>query len=185
MELIRRARRRRGRQPVTHSAVIVPVPEAAPAFAAWELPPGGLGTAPGMPPHVTLLYPFIPPARLDADDVATLRRIVGAAPAFSFALRGVGRFEQVLYLAPEPAAPFVALTRALVQRWPEHPPYEGAYEDIVPHLTVVQGREPEGLVRLIEETLPRVAFASEAWLMVEGSDATWRMHTRCALMAGS
>jgi 2'-5' RNA ligase len=137
-----------------------------------------------MPAHVTLLYPFVPPERLSDAEVAALQRIVAATAGFSFALKAIGRFERVLYLAPDPAAPFVALTEAIVERWPEHPPYEGAYGEVVPHLTVVQGREPDGLVRLIAEALPLVACAAEVWLMVEGSDGTWRTHTRCALRAG-
>ena len=33
-------------------------------------------------------------------------------------------------------APFVALTRAIWEGWPEHPPYEGAHDEVIPHLTV-------------------------------------------------
>jgi 2'-5' RNA ligase superfamily len=161
--------------------VIVPVPEAAPAFEAWGLPPGGLGTPPGMPAHVTLVYPFVPPERLGDADVAALERIVASAPAFSFALRDVARFDRVLYLAPDPAAPFVALTRAIVRRWPQHPPYEGAYPEVVPHLTVVQGPEPAPLVPRMHEALPLSAYASEVWLMVERPDGAWGRHARCAL----
>lgn len=161
--------------------MIMPVPEAEPALEAWGLPPTGLGTAPGMPAHVTLLYPFVPPPRLYDADVDALRRIVVSACAFPFSLRDVGRFHRVLYLAPDPAAPFVALTRAIARRWPEHPPYEGAYADVVPHLTVVHGREPPSLVRRMHDTLPLRAYASEAWLMVQRGDGSWRLHTRCAL----
>lgn len=177
----RRWWRRRGERAERQSALIVPVREAAPAFEAWGLPPGGLGTAPGMPPHVTLVYPFIPLERLDDADVAALRRIVASSPAFSFALRDVARFDRVLYLAPDPAAPFVGLTGAIVERWPQHPPYEGAYAEAVPHLTVVQGREPVRLVSQMHEALPLSGYASEVWLMVERSDGMWAMHGRCAL----
>lgn len=163
------------------SAVIVPVPEAEPALEAWGLPRTGLGTPAGMPPHVTLLYPFVPAARLDDADVDALRRIVVSACAFSFSLGDVGRFRGVLYLAPDPAAPFTALTRAIAHRWPEHPPYEGAYAEFVPHLTVIQGREPASLARRIRDTLPLRAYASEAWLMVQRGDDRWRLHARCAL----
>ena len=34
---------------------------------------------------------------------------------------------------------FVAMTEALGQRFPDHPPYVGMFEKIVPHLTVAQG----------------------------------------------
>jgi 2'-5' RNA ligase len=134
-----------------------------------------------MPPHVTLLYPFVPQAQLDAATVAELRRIVATTSAFEFALTDLGRFPGVLYLAPEPAGPFVALTRAIVERWPEHPPYDGAYDTIVPHLTIVGGREPPSLVVDIEPTLPVLACASEVWVMVEGAGGTWTRHARLPL----
>lgn len=46
----------------------------------------------------------------------------------------------VVYLAPKPAALFIAFTQAVVERWPEHQPYGGAYEEIIPHLTVAYRR---------------------------------------------
>ena len=61
---------------------------------------------------------------------------------FDFLLARVERFPGVLYLAPQPAAPFVALTEALVRAFPQYPPFGGAHEHIVPHLTVAQGDEP-------------------------------------------
>ena len=42
----------------------------------------------------------------------------------------------VLYIAPEPDGPFRELTDALAQAFPEHPPYDGAFAEVVPHLTV-------------------------------------------------
>ena len=41
-----------------------------------------------------------------------------------------------VYLAPSPAAPFRQLTHELFRRFPEHPPYGGAFDDVVPHLSV-------------------------------------------------
>ena len=46
----------------------------------------------------------------------------------------------VLYLAPEPAEPFGALTEAFAAAWPEYPPYGGSFTDVVPHLTVAMAR---------------------------------------------
>ena len=43
---------------------------------------------------------------------------------------------RVLYLRPEPDAPFRAMTRVLVEAFPEHPPYRGKYPDPIPHATV-------------------------------------------------
>ncbi len=90
----------------------------------------------GVPAHITLLYPFMDPARIDASVRMRIDGVARATPAFAFRLARTGRFPGTLYLAPEPAAPFVALTRALAAAFPEHPPYGGRHPDVIPHLTV-------------------------------------------------
>ena len=93
----------------------------------------------GVPAHVTLLFPFRPAAQIDAAVRARVAAIAAAAEAFDFTLARTGRFDDTLYLAPEPAAPFVALTQALATAFPEHPPYGGLHRDVTPHVTVARG----------------------------------------------
>ncbi|MDX2834404.1 2'-5' RNA ligase family protein [Streptomyces scabiei] len=81
-----------------------------------------------------------------------------------------------MYLAPEPDAGFRCLTGAIVERWPEHPPFGGQFDDVVPHLTVAQGQD-EAVVEKIEAVLlaglPVVAWVSTVDLLVH--DGTrWR-----------
>lgn len=117
---------------------------------------------PGIPAHITLLYPFLPARSIDADTEAALAALLLEIPAFDFALAEIGRFPGVVYLAPEPAARFVALTETLVTRWPEQQPYGGDYPEVIPHLTVAYGAPiPDGLA----ERLPLTARAEEVWLM--------------------
>lgn len=142
-------------RPRSLTAVILPVP-------CLDGLTGPSARDAGMPAHVTLLYPFLPTRFVDSETERALGSLVLATPAFDFSLARVGRFPGVVYLAPEPAAPFRALTSALVARWPEHPPYGGAYPEVVPHLTVAHGEAvPEGLVA----RLPLRSQAREVWLM--------------------
>jgi 2'-5' RNA ligase len=159
------------------SALIVPVPEAEPLVSEWrrQFDPAAAG---GMPAHLTLLYPFVPPRRLDAAVERQLADLFGAFEPFRFRLVAVARFPGVLYLAPEPTERFTRLTAAIERRWPEHPPYEGAFETVVPHLTVAQGEEPEGLEATLAQSLPIEAEAREAWLMIEGEDRLWSRRQR-------
>jgi hypothetical protein len=137
------------------TTLIVPVPSAD-GLLAESLREDGL------PAHITLLYPFLTARAIGGETEQTLGALLGEIPAFDFELSKVGRFPGVVYLAPEPAAPFVALTRALVERWPERQPYGGAYEEIIPHLTVAYGETvPSGLA----ERLPLTARVEEVWLM--------------------
>ena len=66
----------------------------------------------GVPAHVTLLHPFMAPGSIDAA-VRRPPRVDrgGERPPFDYRLEAIRRFPETLYLAPEPAAPFVALTR--------------------------------------------------------------------------
>jgi 2'-5' RNA ligase len=84
-----------------------------------------------------VLYPFLPPDRVDDGVLAALRDVVAGVPRFDVMLTHVDWFtDTVVWLAPRPDRPFRELTSAVWQRFPETPPYEGAYADPVPHLTI-------------------------------------------------
>lgn len=123
---------------------------------------------PGLPHHVTVVFPFVRARAARRRLRRALQETFGEHPAFDFALTSVGRFPGVVYLAPTPAQPFVALTEAAVRRWPRHRPYGGAFAETVPHLTLVDhGPEPAGLLDRVQPLLPIAARAEEVWLMVQ------------------
>lgn len=95
--------------------------------------------AQGLAPHVTVLYPFLPEEEVTAPIRDRLSRLFAAHPAFETRFKAPGRFQSVVYLAPDPAAPFRTLTDAVARAFPDHPPYGGAYDETVPHLTLAQG----------------------------------------------
>jgi len=146
------------------SAVVVVVPEAGPAVGEWRMRYTGDAPA-GMPPHVTLLVPFVPPGRIDE----AAERL--AAP-FDVTFARADRFPGTAWLAPEPAEPFAAMVDALVARFPSFPPYGGRFGDIVPHLTVAQA-EFEVAVPELEARLPLRARAERALLLEQVSDERW------------
>jgi 2'-5' RNA ligase len=122
--------------PIT--ALVARVPEAEPWVGSLRErfdPSARLG----VPAHITVLAPFMPPDRVTPDVLRRIGRVLEELPAFSFELRKVGRFAATAYLAPEPATPFISLTRAVVAEFPEYPPYGGAHAGVVPHLTVADG----------------------------------------------
>ena len=82
---------------------------------------------------------------------ADLGQIAAAAEPFDLRLGRIGRFPGVVWLAPEPAAPFAALTDAVAARWPDRRPYEGAHDRVIHHLTVADGA-PDG-ARRFERTV--------------------------------
>lgn len=124
--------------PAPASAVVVCVPEAEPwvdDLRRRHDPVHALG----VPAHITVLHPFVAPAQLTPALLARLAAALAGVPAFDFSLAQVGCFAGVAYLAPVPAAPFVALTLAVAAAFPDCPPYGGEHDTLVPHLTVAQG----------------------------------------------
>ena len=173
------ARRRMRRLPA--SAVVVPVLAAADVVAL-----GATGSLPAdsVPAHVTVLYPFVPGPTLTDTDVDGLRHLAATTEPFAMNLAIVGRFPDVLYVAPErdAALRLVSLTEALAARWPSCPPYGGRFTAIVPHLTIYEGRsEPEGLEARVVAHLPIDATADELWLLVQDEHRRWSIRERFRL----
>jgi 2'-5' RNA ligase len=158
------------------STLAVPVPAAAEIIPAARASRG--------PPRITVLFPFVCPERIDGRLEREIERIARMAAPFEFALARVDRFPGVLYLAPAPSEPFKRLTAECVARWPEHPPYGGAYDEVVPHLTVAEGAEPPGLAEALGRELPLRAQATELALLVRDPGAGWSTRTVFALGGG-
>lgn len=163
------------------SALLVPVPEVEGLLG--DLHRGSSGTD-GLPPHVTVLFPFLEPASLEAPVLDRLASAFGRRRAFSFSLTGVDTFPGVVWLVPEPGRAFLELTEAVVELWPERVPYGDATLEVVPHLTVGRGRLRRRWRRTIEAALPIEARASEVLLMTEDADGTWTTSARFPLGAG-
>jgi 2'-5' RNA ligase len=165
------------------SALLLPVPEAEPSVRRHRFRYDAVALR-GVPAHITVLFPFMPPDKITDEVLGAVREVLTRYPAFRFSLTRLERFpEGALYLAPDPAEPFVRLTTALVKRFPRYRPYGGAYADVIPHLTVAQLPEAATVdeVSAIRSSLPIRSEAREILLMVEGDDRQWQMRSRFAL----
>ena len=83
------------------SAVIVPVPAVEPLVSRWR-------------------------RRFDDGVLARLGSVCATTAALEVVFSRLARFPNVLYLQPEPSEPFRRLTAAVVEQWPQTPPYGGA-----------------------------------------------------------
>jgi 2'-5' RNA ligase len=136
----------------------------------------------GVPAHVTVLFPFVPPAQIDPVVVAELRRILAGTGAFDFRLTRTAWFgDDVLWLAPEDPEPFRSVTDLVHTAFPDLPPFEGQFDDVVPHLTVAHGCDLEDMQaaeRALEQHLPIVGRAGKVTLMAQVDDSgTWTRQT--------
>jgi hypothetical protein len=155
------------------SAVLVPVPEAEPVVGRHRARLDR-AAAEGVPAHVTVLYPFVPPPEITAATIEVLAAAVRSVAAFDCLFSETAWFgEDVMWLVPQPSEPFRALTRAVSAAFPGYLPYGGQYDDAVPHLTV--GDQPPGGVADLRAAeadvlaaltaLPVRTRVSRAWLM--------------------
>jgi 2'-5' RNA ligase len=155
--------------PPTETAVIIEVPAAEHVVgghrARWDRAAGW-----GVPAHVTVLYPFVPPDEIDEAVLSTLAAAVSSVPRFTATWQRTGWFEEeVLWLAPEPEEAFRALTTAVARAFPDHPPYGGAFADVIPHLTVGHDATPGELRAAEREILARLPVSMEV-----AAAALWR-----------
>ena len=66
-----------------------------------------------------------------------MERFFADVTPFDFTLNGESTFPSgIRYLSPEPASTFSRLTHELHRLFPEYPPYGGAFDLVVPHLTI-------------------------------------------------
>jgi 2'-5' RNA ligase len=153
----------------------VHVPEAEPIVGELRL--RHTSDAPlGLPPHVTLLVPFVPAEQLGNRVETRLAEILGAAEPFAVTFARTAHFPRVLYVEPQPSEPFVELTGAIVAEWPEHPPYEGTVEAVIPHLTVAESEDQALFDRIeaeVQSGLPFHTHVSEARLYAEDTAGRW------------
>jgi 2'-5' RNA ligase len=152
----------------TQSALLLAVPAAEAAVGAHRacLDPSARH---GVPAHITVLYPFLPPAEIGPRVLAGLSRLFAGVPRFSFVLDQVRWFDDpVVWLDPADESPFRALTELEAQAHPGCSPYGGVHEDVVPHLTIGHGGGPAELraaAEVIRPQLPIAAAATEVTLM--------------------
>jgi hypothetical protein len=134
----------------------------------------------GAGPHVTILYPFLPCEELGPVDRTELAAIVGRVPVFEVRFERVRRLADLVWIEPEPAEPFAALTAAVVDRWPDHPPYGGTFATVIPHLTLVESEiAPLGAIEdAAARVAPFVRRAQRLELWCQDAAGRWRSRWR-------
>lgn len=168
------------------TAIVVLTPEAEPITGEWYRAHSKAGSE-GMRPHITLLVPFVPAHLLDAEVDHHVREVLAGVESFNYALERVERWPGgILYLAPEPARPFVDLAHVLMRDFPDYLPYDGIHDEVIPHATVAVSDDKDLLSRIasaVEPQLPIRCRAAEAMIVERGSDLRWRRRSAISLGA--
>jgi len=171
---------------VARTAVILPVPAAEHVVGPHRATLDASAAA-GVPAHLTVLHPFVDVAAVDESVLARVAEVVAATPAFTCRFTRCSWFDDdVLWLDPEPAAPVLELVQALWAAFPDHPPYAGAHDEVVAHVTI--GETAVGGLAALREAeaavtaqLPVEAVLDHALVIGELEPGTWQTIARLQL----
>jgi len=164
-----------------HTVLVVPIPELEAYVRARTLfyDASFLSTDPAfVHSHLTLLGPWL--SSPSPEDLATVAAIAAGTPAFDYVLSQVAAFpDGLIHMEAADSAPFAALTRALVEAFPQCPPYGGTFPDPVPHVTldrVADGISVESVRADLNGVLPARGRATRV-------DLQWWANDDCRVLA--
>ncbi len=167
--------------PVQSALVILVPPGTGPLAESL----GGKPAIQRVPPHITLLYPFVPPKRLNAA-IPVLERICAEIEPFPVTLDKYGRLETTLALEPDNPGPLLGLFRRVAQAFPKYPPYGGTYgSELRPHLTLAEFKSVAELEALTLPSAPSITFLVDRLHIFTGDPdrlGSWR--SRAVILLG-
>ena len=116
------------------TALVILVPEAERVVGVYRgrYDPSA---ADGIPPHITILYPFLAEEKLTDQVLKDLGTLFREHSQFDVTFPRIRPFQQSLWLDPEPVQPLCDLIEAVATRFPNCPPYGDVQLAIPPHLT--------------------------------------------------
>ena len=138
-----------------------------------------------VPPHITVLSPWVP----DPADPAALARLAAAVEGFgplhlTFETADWFPDSGVVFLRPEPFDVLRDLLKAVAEAFPESPPYGGAYPEPHPHLTIASDGDAELLQEVrtaLAETPPPTVQTDAVTVWSSPTGALWHQVTRIPL----
>jgi len=162
------------------TALALLIPEAEPVWGPYRARHDP-SAAVGMPAHITVIYPFMPPGDVAAEVTTRIGAIAAANETMTLSFHRIGAFDNAtLFLIPDPAEPVRDLTVALWQAFPDFPPYGGLHDEIVRHLTIGHFEDAESFDAVATEaeteaknTLPIHSVVARLRLM-QRTDGEWR-----------
>jgi 2'-5' RNA ligase superfamily protein len=161
--------------PLGQTALVVLVPEADPALALVAAQYPHL-VRPGLPAHVTVLYPWIPASEIDSAALNRCASLAASVDPTKVSFSAVQVHPGILFLEPDQRHIVNRLSQRAQSCWPSLRPYGGKYPDSPPHVTLALGAmrndEIEAIRTLVTSLLPMqsrfdalhvVAFDESGW----------------------
>ena len=164
------------------AALIVPCPAAHVALGD-QRPQLDRAAHVGVPAHLTVVYPF--KADLDLEDHRRLVDVFLSLRDFAVTGERTGWFdERVVFIELVDPTPVMELTEAVLAAFPAYPIYGGAFEEVVPHLTIGHDQSPDVLRAAERAVVDRLPFNQavdhvEFWTgpaLATAPAGSWRHH---------
>ncbi|MFG1647121.1 2'-5' RNA ligase family protein [Amycolatopsis sp. NPDC049252] len=141
------------------SALVILLPAAEPVLAAARRTAPAL-VRPGLPAHVTALYPFLPAHELTDEVVDAVRDLTAAVRPVDLRLTELVVAPGFSAIATPSLQP---IADAVCARWPEVQPYGGRFGPTpAAHLTVAMGGAEADHERVAEQVRPLLPLAARA-----------------------
>jgi 2'-5' RNA ligase len=162
------------------SAILVALPELHEFTERWRSacevagdPPRPLSEV--VPPHITVLVPWVPDPKAPRA-VAALREVAATSSPFEISFDSVAVWDDLVLFEPE-SDRLDGLLSEVWEKFPDHPPYDGQFETVHPHVTVsTQGGEAVG-AEVRDALAQRGDFTvrvGELSTWQRGSDGIWQ-----------
>jgi 2'-5' RNA ligase superfamily protein len=138
----------------------------------------------GVPAHVTLLGPFLPPQQITDGVIERAGQVVGRAIRPSFSLTEVRRVADIAYLAVEPDDGLRAVTAELEEAFPQAPRYGEEFGGPLYHVTIARECGEELFAKIADRlapSLPILATVEEVVLVEHGDQSGTRLRARFPL----
>lgn len=141
------------------TALVILLPAAEPVLAAARRVDPDL-VRPGLPAHVTALYPFLPDSSLTEEVTAEVRSLAAGFSPPEVRLTELVTTPGFVALA---APALQAVADAVCARWPEVLPYGGRFGPRPPaHLTVAMGGSEAALEQVARDVRPLLPLTAHA-----------------------
>jgi hypothetical protein len=163
---------------LAETALVLPLDGLPPALKALRAA-NDPTVAMGVPPHVTALIPFHPLAQITPAHHAKIAAWAAVTPALTVRFTALGRFPGSLHLLPETPAPLVEAITGLATLFAECPPYDGQFDEVIPHVTLAAGPE-DALDRCAEGAAPHLGFLAtlRALFLLYREGTAWHLFRR-------
>lgn len=139
-------------------------------------------TQKGIPPHITLLWPWKNPP-IESNDIETLKTILKDTKPFSITFDKIEYFQNgTIFLACEDVRTIQKIMKKIFEAFPECKPYNGEFQNPTPHVTIAKIPDQTALPQIYEEickalkpNLPLTYTVDEVIVMKELETRDWKI----------